>query len=111
MPRGADGMGTWVTTYTSVRPAKDVVRRPFRSVRAREVNARVVVFPRRQVETSQQLKLDLAILAEAFSAKEAELEAVSAKLEGAAGREADLKQQLKAAETSMAELKVGKQPC
>lgn len=59
-----------------------------------------------EVETAQQLKLDLAILAEAFSAKEAELEAVAARLEGADEREAELQAQVEAAEDVMSGLKV-----
>lgn len=113
VPRGACGVGARVGGYMSVGPAKHAARRPFVPGRfgqgtfCNDCGGALC----RQVETSQQLKLDLAILAEAFSTKEAELEAVSAKLEAAAGREAELKQQLKAAETSMVELKVGKQPC
>ncbi|GIL76141.1 hypothetical protein Vretifemale_5843 [Volvox reticuliferus] len=57
-----------------------------------------------QVETAQQLKLDLAILAEAFSAKEAELEAAHGRLVVAEGREEDLKKQVALAEDSLKSL-------
>ncbi|GLI64971.1 hypothetical protein VaNZ11_008379 [Volvox africanus] len=59
---------------------------------------------RSEVETAQQLKIDLAILAEAFSAKEAELEAAQSRLGVAEGREEELEKQVVLAEDSLKSL-------
>ncbi|EFJ49183.1 hypothetical protein VOLCADRAFT_90061, partial [Volvox carteri f. nagariensis] len=61
---------------------------------------------RTEVETAQQLKVDLAILAEAFSAKEGELEAAHSRLAAAEGREEDLRRQVQQAESSLRSLTV-----